>query len=161
MRLSQNPSETGRWGHHVTFITLSTDEASVIKRSNRTSEQRRPTFCSQNWKIKNEHCSFSELFSQFSRYFQRRSETGVKINLPWNKMHFSSGLYTERYGQILSITSPSHFTVPVKSSIKPEKPLQSDFFFYSCLDYTLFLGLNRVPSLTTVHAVNSYPELGE
>lgn len=34
-------------------------------------------------------------------------------------------------------------------------------FFYSCLDYTLFLGLNRVPSLTTVHAINSYPELGE
>lgn len=32
MKLSQNASEVGRWGHHITFITLSTDETSVIKK---------------------------------------------------------------------------------------------------------------------------------
>lgn len=94
MKLSQNASEVGRWGHHITFITLSTDETSVIKKKqNCTSEQRRPKFCSQNWKMKYKHCSFSELFSQFSWYFQSRSETGVQINLPCNKIHFSSERY--------------------------------------------------------------------
>jgi len=53
----------------VTFITLSTDEASIIKtrrKRNHVSEQmRRPNLCLQHWKVKSKHCSFSKVFLPF------------------------------------------------------------------------------------------------
>ena len=55
------------------------------------------------------------------------------MDLPWNKIHDYSGLCAEVYGKILSVSSPSRFTV-LKSSIKPEKPLQSEVVFITSLN---------------------------
>lgn len=55
------------------------------------------------------------------------------MDLPWNKTHDYSGLCAEVCGKILSVTSPSRFTV-LKSSIKPEKPLQSEVVFITALN---------------------------
>lgn len=74
----------------VTFITLSTNEASIIKtgrESNHISEQiRRPNLCLQN--LKSKHCSFSELFSSSLDNFKHGAKQESKLICPGTKHTF-------------------------------------------------------------------------
>lgn len=115
MKLSQNASEVGRWGHHITFITLSTDETSVIKKKTTTHLSREDqSFVPRTERWNTSTAVFQNSFPSSLDIFKVGVKQESKLICPVTK-------YTLVQKDILSITSASHFTA--KSSIKPEKPL--------------------------------------